>query len=120
MFFFMMFMLISITIKNWGNLYGMGMVFHRLIVITSIIGIILSFFNHRTWCNFCPMGALSSLIAKVIGRKTNMNVGNSCVSCNLCTHLCFLKSNFLVPLQSYAKLLLLNYQSPSIHSPGIF
>ena len=89
MVFFMMFMFISGTIKNWGNPYGIGMVFYRLIVVTSIIGIVLSFFfNHRTWCNFCPMGTLSSLIAKVRGRKTNMNVGNSCVSCNLCAKSC--------------------------------
>lgn len=86
---FMMFMFISGTIKNWGNPYGIGMVFYRLIVVTSIIGIVLSlFFNHRTWCNFCPMGTLSSLIAKVRGRNTTMNVGSSCVSCNLCAKSC--------------------------------
>lgn len=26
--------------KNWGNLYGIGMVFYRIIVVTTIIGIV--------------------------------------------------------------------------------
>lgn len=35
-----------------------------MIVVTTFIGIILSFFyNNRTWCNFCPMGSIASLIS---------------------------------------------------------
>lgn len=75
--------------KNWGNLYGIGFVFYKIIVITSIIGIILGlFYNQRTWCNFCPMGTLSAVVAKVKGRKLNLEVNNSCVSCGLCTKAC--------------------------------
>ena len=86
---FMMFMFGNGISKNWGNLYGIGMVFYRLIVITSLIGIVLSlFFNHRVWCNFCPMGTLSSLIAKARGRKSVMAVGDSCISCNICAKSC--------------------------------
>lgn len=75
--------------KNWGSLYGIGFVFYKIIVITSVIGIILGiFYNQRTWCNFCPMGTLSALAAKIRGRKINLEVNNSCVSCGLCAKEC--------------------------------
>lgn len=75
--------------KNWGSPYGIGMVFYRLIIVTTVIGIVLSFFFHyRTWCNFCPMGTLASVIAKY--RKSNrvLQVSSSCVSCKLCEKKC--------------------------------
>lgn len=75
--------------KNWGNAAGIGMVFYRIIVITTIIGIVLGvFYHHRAWCNFCPMGTLSYLVAKYKGRKTHLTVDNSCVSCGLCAKAC--------------------------------
>lgn len=75
--------------KNWGDLYGIGFVFYKIIVITSIVGIVLGlFYNQRTWCNFCPMGTLSALVAKIKGRKTNLEVDSSCVSCGLCAKAC--------------------------------
>jgi ferredoxin-type protein NapH len=74
--------------QTWGDFYGMGMVFYRIIVITSVVGIILSpIYGHRTWCKFCPMGSLASFIARI--RKTNgMVVASSCVSCGLCNKSC--------------------------------
>lgn len=75
--------------KNWGNLYGIGFVFYKIIVITSIVGVVLGlFYNQRTWCNFCPMGTLSALVAKIKGRKINLEVDSSCVSCGLCAKAC--------------------------------
>lgn len=75
--------------KNWGNLFGIGMVFYRIIAITTILGIILGLlYNQRSWCNFCPMGTLSSLITKFRGRKIHLSVEESCVSCGLCTKVC--------------------------------
>lgn len=75
--------------SNWGNLYGIGSVFYRIIVITTIVAIILGFiYNERTWCNFCPMGTLSYVTAKLRGRKINLEVNSSCVSCGLCTKQC--------------------------------
>lgn len=75
--------------KNWGNLYGIGFVFYKIVVVTSLVGIFLSFFyNHRTWCNFCPMGTLSSLIAKFRGRNVNIEISNTCVECGLCDKSC--------------------------------
>lgn len=40
---FMFYMFGSGIYKNWGNAIGIGMVFYRMIVITTFIGIILSF-----------------------------------------------------------------------------
>lgn len=75
--------------ENWGNLYGIGMVFYRIIVVTTIIGIVLSlFYNHRTWCNFCPMGTLASIVSKLRKNKNVLQVSNSCVSCKVCEKKC--------------------------------
>lgn len=75
--------------QNWGNLFGIGMVFYRIIVVTTVVGVILSFFfNHRTWCNFCPMGTIASWISKLRKSDRVLNVSNSCVSCKLCEKKC--------------------------------
>lgn len=78
-------------IKNWGNLYGMGMVFYRIIVITTIVGIVLAMiYNQRTWCHFCPMGTIASVISKIRKPKNVLQVENHCVSCKLCEKKCSL------------------------------
>lgn len=75
--------------KNWGDLYGIGFVFYKIIVITSLVGIGLGvIYNQRTWCNFCPMGTIASLIAKGRGRKLHLSVSHTCVSCGLCSKAC--------------------------------
>lgn len=85
----MMIVFISGVSKNWGNLYGIGMVFYRLIVVTTIVGIGLSLiYNHRTWCNFCPMGTLASITSKFRKSKKVLQVSTSCVSCKLCEKKC--------------------------------
>ena len=85
----MMTMFISGISKNWGNLYGIGMVFYRLIVVTTIIGVALSLvYNHRTWCNFCPMGTMASVVSKFRKSKKVLHVSSSCVSCKICEKKC--------------------------------
>lgn len=75
-------------ISAWGNLDAMGMVFIRVIFITTAVGIALGLvFHHRSWCAFCPMGSIASWISA----KTSPNpimVEASCVSCKLCTKAC--------------------------------
>jgi ferredoxin-type protein NapH len=74
---------------NWGNLYGIGMVFYRIIVVTTIVGIILSlFYNHRTWCHFCPMGTIASVIARFRKSKRVLQISSACVSCKICEKKC--------------------------------
>ncbi len=76
-------------IQNWGNLHGMGMVFYRIILVTTIVGILLSmFYNHRIWCHFCPMGTIASVISKVRKSKKVLHVSSGCVSCKLCEKKC--------------------------------
>jgi ferredoxin-type protein NapH len=75
--------------QNWGNLYGIGMVFYRIIVITTLVGIILSlFYNHRTWCHFCPMGTLAAIISKLGKKKKVLQISSDCISCKLCVKKC--------------------------------
>ncbi len=58
------------AIKYWGDLEGMGGVFHRMIIVTTIVGVVLSFFfNPRTWCCVCPMGSIACCISKRKKRK---------------------------------------------------
>ena len=86
---FMMSMFTLGVKENWGNLYGIGMVFYRLIVVTTIIGIVLSlFYNHRTWCHFCPMGTMASIISKFRKSENVLKVSNTCVSCKVCEKKC--------------------------------
>lgn len=88
---FMMSMFAFGVKQNWGNLAGIGMVFYRMIVVTTIIGVILSFFyNERTWCHFCPMGTIASVIAKFRKSKKVLAVSTTCVSCKLCEKKCSL------------------------------
>ena len=85
----MMAVFISGVYKNWGDLYGIGMVFYRLIVVTTIVGIALSLvYNHRTWCSFCPMGTLASIVSKFRKSKNVLQVSNTCVSCKVCEKKC--------------------------------
>ena len=60
-----MFTIFGLGIKsNWGDVSGIGMVFYRMIVATTIIGIIFSYiYTPRTWCTFCPMGSLASFVS---------------------------------------------------------
>lgn len=75
-------------IYAWGDWAAMGKVFVQIILITTIVGIVLGLIYHqRTWCSFCPMGTLASWISR--RKKTlPLAVGNSCVSCKLCTKAC--------------------------------
>lgn len=78
--------------RNWGNPYGIGMVLYRLIVVTTIIGIVLGlFFKNRTWCSFCPMGSLAALTGYFRNKKNSRNmlqVSSSCVNCKICARKC--------------------------------
>ncbi len=79
-------------IKNWGDLYEMGLVIYRLIVVTTIIGLALApFYNERTWCNFCPMGSFAAIGSKFKNNKNKnvlLNINDTCVECKICTKTC--------------------------------
>lgn len=87
--FMVVFILTVFTIQMyyaWGDWPAMGMVFLRLIFITTIVGIVLGLaFHHRTWCTFCPMGTMSSWLSH---KAEPLKVDSSCVGCKLCTKAC--------------------------------
>ena len=48
----------------WGDWGAMGMVFWKIILLTTVVGVALALvFAPRTWCSFCPMGTLSAWVA---------------------------------------------------------
>ena len=76
------------TYYAWGDVSAMGAVFIRIILVTTVVGIVLGgVFHHRTWCSFCPMGTMASWVS---ARKKPMplTVKSACVNCKLCTTAC--------------------------------
>ncbi|MBP2645598.1 MAG: quinol dehydrogenase rane component [Firmicutes bacterium] len=74
-------------IYAWGDLSAMGLVFLRIIFITTLVGIGLGLlYHHRTWCAFCPMGTLASWLSSK--RSKPLQVSANCVNCKLCTKAC--------------------------------
>jgi len=77
---------ITQMITAWGNWAEMGMVFIRLIFITTVVGIVVGvIYHHRTWCSFCPMGTMASWFS---AKTKPIFVSNSCVNCKVCTKEC--------------------------------
>lgn len=88
-FVFMMFMFAAGIKQNWGNAAGIGFVFYRMIVVTTIIGMVLAaVYNQRTWCHFCPMGSMAALTAWFRKSKKVLRVEESCISCRMCEKKC--------------------------------
>ena len=80
--------------RAWGDWNDMGRVFWTIILITTIVGVTLSFiYAPRTWCSFCPMGSLSAWVTPRSGRLPNnyrrILVGEKCTTrCKLCSAVC--------------------------------
>lgn len=78
----------------WGDWNAMGRVFWNIIMVTTLVGVVLSFiFAPRTWCSFCPMGTLSNWVAP---RKaplpkgySSVHVSGACeMKCKSCSRVC--------------------------------
>ena len=80
--------------RAWGDWNAMGRVFWTIILITTVVGIILSFiYAPRTWCSFCPMGTLSSWVSPRKGslpeNYRRIIVSERCTTrCKLCSAVC--------------------------------
>lgn len=78
----------------WGDWNAMGRVFWMIILVTTIVGITLSFiFAPRAWCSFCPMGTLSSWVTPRSGKLPKgyrrIVVSEKCTTkCKLCSAVC--------------------------------
>jgi polyferredoxin len=83
----------------------MGRVFWNIILMTTVVGVVLSFiYAPRTWCSFCPMGTLSSWVAPKhvpLPRVfTRICVDSSCeMKCKMCARVCPMQ---LTPYESRA------------------
>ncbi|ERJ11437.1 4Fe-4S binding protein [Haloplasma contractile] len=75
-----------------GSLKSFGLLLYRLILLTTLIGILLgSIYSHRTWCRFCPIGTLSASIAKFRNKRnkhTLLKIDSACINCKVCTKSC--------------------------------
>lgn len=78
----------------WGDWNAMGRVFWMIILVTTIVGVTLSFiYAPRTWCSFCPMGTLSSWVTPRSGKLPDgyyrIVVSEKCTTkCKLCSAVC--------------------------------
>ena len=75
--------------KNWGDLAGIGFVFYRMIVVTTLVGIVFSlFWNERAWCSFCPMGSVAAMISHFRRHPSPVFINADCISCGKCAKAC--------------------------------
>lgn len=80
--------------RAWGDWGDMGRVFWTIILITTIVGVALSFiYAPRTWCSFCPMGMLSAWVTpqgdRLPANYRRITVGEKCTTkCKLCSAVC--------------------------------
>lgn len=85
---FIMGVFVAQMVSVWGDWSAMGAVFVRIILLTTIAGIVLGAIIHqRTWCSFCPMGTLAGWVSAK-RKPMPLRVDSSCVSCKLCTVVC--------------------------------
>ena len=80
LFIFSMFGIQLAFVESWSDV---GRVFWRIIVMTTVVGVVLSFiYAPRTWCSFCPMGTISRWVAPktapVPSGFTNIHVSSAC------------------------------------------
>ena len=84
------------TYLAWPYPEAIGAVFIKMILVTTIIGLILgAAYHERAWCSFCPMGTLSKL--NTPKAPIRLYVSDSCVNCKLCVKACPLQ---LTPYQA--------------------
>ena len=73
---------------------GIGRVFWTIIVMTTIVGVTLSFiYAPRAWCSFCPMGTISHWVAPkkapLPQAFTSIHVSSACqMRCMNCARVC--------------------------------
>jgi ferredoxin-type protein NapH len=80
---------VSEIVEHWGSSKVVGMVFYKMIALTTVIGLLLSMvFNERTWCHFCPMGSISAFVSLFNNHRYCLKVSTSCVNCKICAAVC--------------------------------
>ncbi len=77
----------------WGDWTKVGMVFVRMVLLTTAITIVLGwYFHHRAWCLICPMGTLARFVSgwKRVQKKIGHIVfaKERCIQCGRCSKAC--------------------------------
>lgn len=77
----------------WGNLAAVGLVFVRMVIITTLLGILFGIvYSSRTWCVICPMGTMAHLVAGMKKVRDQINhvtfIKDQCIDCKLCSRSC--------------------------------
>lgn len=82
------------TWQAWGDWQAIGRVFWRIVLFTTLAGVVLAFvYAPRTWCSFCPMGTLSAWStpkrAPYPKAFRAVQVADSCrMKCKSCARVC--------------------------------
>lgn len=73
-----------------------GLVFWRMCVITTTIGIVLGLvFHQRAWCIFCPIGTVQNILGE---NAHHLQIdSNLCKECRVCEKTCLMH----IPILSY-------------------
>ena len=90
LFIFSMFGIQLAFVESWSDV---GRVFWRIIVMTTVVGVVLSFiYAPRTWCSFCPITIsrwVAPKTAPVPSGFTNIHVSSACqMKCKSCARVC--------------------------------
>jgi polyferredoxin len=77
----------------WGSIAAVGMVFVRMILITTAIAVILGVvFTQRAWCLICPMGTMAYLVTKHAAFDSKIKYvtfnKEKCTDCKTCSKAC--------------------------------
>ncbi|MEJ6952544.1 4Fe-4S binding protein [Natronospora cellulosivora (SeqCode)] len=86
------------NLENVSLFYSVGMIFSNTYLMVLVVGGLLAIFiNSRTWCQFCPMGAIQTLsykLGKLVGVteskdvKVSVEHSDLCQSCGKCARVC--------------------------------
>lgn len=72
--------------RNPGDWQHWGIVFWRICVITTALGVVLALALHqRAWCAFCPMGTMQTAIGD---KRSSLQLDPGCKGCRTCERAC--------------------------------
>lgn len=78
--------MVSQIAQNPGDINHWGLVFWRICVITTAVGVVLALAVHqRAWCAFCPMGTIQDAIGN---RRSSLQLAEGCKGCRACEQAC--------------------------------
>jgi polyferredoxin len=73
-----------------GSLLGIGIVFIKMMAITTLIEISMGvLIHHNSWCTICPMGTVAGTITRIKGKAEGViTISEKCIGCQTCVSVC--------------------------------